>query len=87
VIISAFIIILLDWQGSVQAVSAKIMSRDCKRLVDYQSSTECKPSIYVRGRKVRVADVGGGSNYKMPKEFPFNIGVDIEGKYDRDIKI
>ncbi|MDP7600842.1 MAG: hypothetical protein QF605_05595, partial [Rhodospirillales bacterium] len=55
VIISAFIILLFGWQGSVLAVSAKIMSRDCKRLVSYQSSAEYKPGVYVRGRKVRIA--------------------------------
>ena len=51
VIISAFIILLFGWQGSVLAVSAKIMTRDCKRLVSYQSSAEYKPGVYMRGRE------------------------------------
>ncbi|MBT7954194.1 MAG: hypothetical protein HN731_03325 [Rhodospirillaceae bacterium] len=77
---------LTGWQSSANAASAKIKSRDCKRLVGHQSSAEYKPGVDVRGRKVRGADAGGGSTYKLPKEFSFNIGVDIAEKYGLDDK-
>ncbi len=85
-IVSTIILLAFSWQSSVEAASAKIKSRDCKRLVGHQSSAEYKPGVDVRGRKVTGADAGGGSTYKLPKEFSFDIGVDIAKKYGLDKK-
>jgi len=86
-IISAFVMLpLLSWPSATDAASAKIKSRDCQRLVGHQSSAAYKPGVDVRGRKVRGADAGGGSTYKLPKEFSFDIGVDIAEKYGLDKK-
>tara|TARA_B100000315_G_scaffold246879_1_gene274780 strand:+ start:1505 stop:1912 length:408 start_codon:yes stop_codon:yes gene_type:complete len=86
VIVSIIVLPLLGWQSSAEAASAKITSRDCQRLVRHQGSAEYKPGVDVRGKKVRSADAGGGSTYKLPKEFSFDIGVDIAEKYGLDAK-
>jgi hypothetical protein len=74
------------WLAPAEAATAKIASRDCKRLVGHQGSAAYKPGVDVRGKKVRSAHAGGGSTYKLPKEFSFNIGVDIAAKYGLDSK-
>ncbi len=82
------VVFLCGWHVPAEAASATISSRDCQRVVRHQASADVayKPGVDVRGKKVKPADAGGGSAYKLPKEFSFNIGVDIAAKYGLDAK-
>jgi hypothetical protein len=82
------VLLFSGWITTVVATTATatITSRDCKLLVHHQGGAEYKPGVDVRGRKVRSAGAGGGSTFKLPKEFSFNIGVDIAAKYGLDVK-
>jgi hypothetical protein len=56
---------------------------DCKRIARYAPSAdvEYKPGVDARGRKVAPADVGGGSQIKIPDEITIPIGIDLDEKY------
>jgi hypothetical protein len=63
--------------GIAQAagIKAKVSGRDCKRLVQLQSSAEVnyKPGIDVHGRRVAGADMVGGIKLKLPEIVQFDI--------------
>ena len=82
------IVLLNSWNVPVKAAEATISSRDCQRLVRHQARGDVtyKPGVDVRGKKVKPADAGGDSTFKLPKEYSFNIGVDIAAKYGLDAK-
>ena len=88
IILVIAVLLLGSWSNSVDAASATITSKDCKSLVRQQANADVayKPGVDVRGKKVRSADAGGDSSLKLPKEFSFNIGVDIAAKYGLDAK-
>lgn len=72
----------------VAASGVKISPKECQRLVRHQARNDVnyKPGVDARGKKVKGADLNGGSKLKLPKEFSFNIGVDIAKKYGMDKK-
>ena len=60
----------------------RVTKRDCKKVLKRQTrSAEYKPGVDVRGRKVKSADLGGGSPIKLPKEITIDIGIDLDEKY------
>jgi hypothetical protein len=88
IFLTVFALSLTVWDAPANAASAKISARDCQRVVRHQAKPNVayKPGVDVRGKKANPADLGGGSTFKMPKEFSFNIGVDIAEKYGLDDK-
>ena len=60
----------------------RVTKRDCKRVLKRQTkSAEYKPGVDARGRRVKSADLGGGSPIKLPKEITIDIGIDLDEKY------
>jgi len=75
---------------SAEAAGSKISisKKDCQRLVRHQARDDVayKPGVDVRGKKVTGADLNGGSQLKLPKEFSFDLNIDIAKKYGLDAK-
>lgn len=63
--------------------TVQITREDCGRLVRHlpAADVEYKPGVDVRGRKVAPADLGGGSQWKVPEAITIDIGIDLEEKY------
>ncbi len=84
---AAFLLALLLALPAQAGSRGKVSERDCKKLLkNAQVGAEYQPGVDVRGRRVKEADLGGGSKIKVPKEISFNIGVDIAEKYGLDGK-
>ncbi|MCW8915448.1 MAG: hypothetical protein OQK24_06280 [Magnetovibrio sp.] len=62
---------------------ASVKTKDCKRLMKRNArvGANYKAGVDVRGKKVKSADLDGGSNFKLPKEITIDFGLDLAGKY------
>lgn len=78
----------IGWTATVEAATATITPSDCQLLLRKQvaAGAAYTPGVDVRGKKVTPADIGGGSSFKLPKEFSFELGVDIAAEYGLDAK-
>jgi hypothetical protein len=81
-------VLLLAFSASLLVAPAvgqdkvRVTKRDCKRVLKRQvKSAEYKPGVDARGRRVKSADLGGGSPIKLPKEITIDIGIDLDEKY------
>ena len=65
-----------------------ISKKDCQRLVRHQARKDVayKPGVDVRSKKVTGANLNGGNQLKLPKEFSFDLNIDIAKKYGLDKK-
>lgn len=67
--------------ASAKGSSVKLTRSECNRIVKHQSSAEYKPGVDVRGKKVKGADLPGGSPIKLPETISIDIGFDLDKKY------
>lgn len=67
--------------ASAKGSSVKVSRSECNRIVKHQSSAEYKPGVDVRGKKVKEADLPGGSPIKLPETISIDIGFDLDKKY------
>ena len=67
--------------ASAKGSSVKVSRSECKGFVKHQSSAEYKPGTDARGKKVREADLPGGSPIKLPETISIDIGFDLDKKY------
>ena len=81
-------VLLLAFSASLLTAPAvsqskiQVKKRDCRKVLKRQmKSAEYKPGVDARGRKVKSADLGGGSPIKLPKEITIDIGIDLDEKY------
>ena len=61
--------------------TVKVSKSECRRISKHQSTADYKPGVDARGKKVKDADMPGGSPIKMPETISIDIGVDLEKKY------
>lgn len=56
---------------------------DCRAMVKHvpEAGVAYQPGVDVRGKRVKPADVGGGSSWKVPESITIDIGIDIAEKY------
>ena len=81
-------VLLLAFSASLLVAPAvgqdkvRVTKRECKRVLKRQvKSAEYQPGVDARGRRVKSADLGGGSPIKLPKEITIDIGIDLDEKY------
>jgi hypothetical protein len=67
--------------ASAKGSSVKLSKSECSRIVKHQSSAEYKPGTDARGKKVKEADLPGGSPIKLPETITIDIGFDLDKKY------
>ena len=67
--------------ASAKSSSVKVSRSECNRIVKHQSSAEYKPGVDARGKKVKEADLPGGSPIKLPETISIDIGFDLDKKY------
>lgn len=67
--------------ASAKGSSVKVSRSECKGFVKHQSSAEYKPGVDARGKKVKEADLPGGSPIKLPETISIDIGFDLDKKY------
>ncbi|MBM3582845.1 MAG: hypothetical protein FJX37_12875 [Alphaproteobacteria bacterium] len=67
--------------ASAKGSSVKLSRSECSRIVKHQSSAEYKPGTDARGKKVKEADLPGGSPIKLPETISIDIGFDLDKKY------
>ena len=67
--------------ASAKGSSVKVSLSECNRIVKHQSSAEYKPGVDARGKKVKGADLPGGSPIKLPETISIDIGFDLDKKY------
>jgi hypothetical protein len=67
--------------ASAKGSSVKLSKSECARIVKHQSSAEYKPGTDARGKKVKGADLPGGSPIKLPETITIDIGFDLDKKY------
>ena len=70
--------------GSKAETSQIVVTKsECKRLIRHSASADVayQAGVDVRGKKVKGADLNGGSRIKNPKEISFNYGIDLNEKY------
>ena len=67
--------------ASAKGSSVKVSRSECKGFVKHQSSAEYKPGTDARGKKVKEADLPGGSPIKLPETISIDIGIDLDKKY------
>ena len=67
--------------ASAKGSSVKVSRGECNRIVKHQSSAEYKPGVDARGKKVKEADLPGGSPIKLPETISIDIGFDLDKKY------
>ena len=88
----ATLAVVISISGPPPAVSAEgkvtISKRDCQRLVRHQARADVvfKPGVDVRGNKVTGANLNRDQEIKLPREFSFNLNIDIAQKYGLDAK-
>ena len=67
--------------ASAKGSSVKLSKSECGRIGKHQSSAEYKPGTDARGKKVKEADLPGGSPIKLPDTISIDIGFDLDKKY------
>ena len=89
---TATLAVVMLMSVSPPAVSAEakvtISKRDCQRLVRHQTRADAafKPGVDVRGNKVTGANPRRDQEIKLPKEFSFNLNIDMAQKYGLDAR-
>ena len=70
------------------ATKVTISKQECQRLLRNRARADVtfKPGVSVRGNKVTGANLYGDPKIKLPKEFSFNLNIDIAKKYGLDTK-
>ncbi len=88
IILTSLALSMLFTPGLVQAADkpvtkASVKTKDCKRLMKRNArvGANYKAGVDVRGKKVKSADLDGGSNFDLPKEIVIDFGLDLAGKY------
>ena len=90
--LAAITILTLAFAITQPAVSAgakvTISKQDCQRLLRNRARADVtfKPGVSVRGNKVTGANLHADQKIKLPKEFSFNLNIDIAKKYGLDTK-
>ncbi|MBI4182626.1 MAG: hypothetical protein HY521_01355 [Proteobacteria bacterium] len=75
---------LLSAAAAESADTIITVSRDeCDRVVRHTPAPDVtyKPGVDVYGRQVAPADLGGGSQIELPKEFTIDLAVDITDRF------
>jgi hypothetical protein len=67
--------------ASAKGSSVKLSRSECADITKHQSSAEYKPGTDARGKKVKEADLPGGSPIKLPETITIDIGFDLDKKY------
>ena len=67
--------------ASAKGAAVKVSRSECNRIVKHQSGAEYKPGVDTRGKKVKEADLPGGSPIKLPETISIDIGIDLDKKY------
>jgi hypothetical protein len=67
--------------ASAKGSSVKVTRSECRSIAKHQSSAEYKPGTDARGKKVKEADLPGGSPIKLPETISIDIGIDLDKKY------
>ncbi len=70
---------------AAHAETLALSSADCKKPVQHVPADDAtyKPGVDVRGKPVVPADLGGGSNLKIPEEIHIQIGIDLADRLAR----
>jgi hypothetical protein len=78
--ISFLLVISIIYSAAAQTVT--VSEADCARLTSHtpDSDVAYKPGVDVNGNAVAPADLNGGVNIAMPKEFTIPITVDLQKK-------
>ena len=85
----AIVMLISDPPPAISAeAKVTISKRDCQRLVRHQARADVafKPGMDVRGNKVTGANLLREPTIKLPKEFSFNLNIDIAQKYGLDAR-
>lgn len=64
-----------------RAADVKVSKSECRRIVKHESTADYKPGLDARGRKVKGADLPGGSPIKLPETISIDVGFDLDKKY------
>jgi hypothetical protein len=69
--------------GAEDATKVNISRADCRALVRHvpDKGVAYQPGVDVRGKKVKPADVGGGSAWQVPESISIDIKIDIGEKF------
>jgi len=68
---------------AADAAKLSISRADCRALVKHvpDPSVAYQPGVDVRGKKVKPADLGGGSSWQVPESITIDIMIDIADKF------
>ncbi|MBI2978404.1 MAG: hypothetical protein HYY38_06190 [Rhodospirillales bacterium] len=68
---------------ATDAAKLTISRADCRTLVKHvpDPGVAYQPGVDVRGKKVKPADVGGGSSWQVPESVTIDIMIDIAEKF------
>lgn len=72
---------LQSWAADAKGSSVKVSKSECRRIVKHESTADYKPGVDARGKKVKGADLPGGSPIKLPETISIDIGFDLDKKY------
>jgi hypothetical protein len=77
------LLLLLSFPALAAEDHVQVTRRDCDNVSVYTPSPDVnyQPGKDVYGRSVAPADLGGGSNIKMPDQIDINIGIKLDEKY------
>ncbi len=67
--------------ADVKGSSVRVTKSECRRIAKHESTADYKPGVDARGKKVKGADLPGGSPIKLPETISIDIGIDLDKKY------
>ncbi len=67
--------------ADAKGASVIVTKSECRRIGKHESTAAYKPGVDARGRKVKDADLPGGSPIKLPETISIDIGIDLDKKY------
>ena len=70
-----------SWAADAKGSTVKVSKNECRRISKHESTADYKPGVDARGRKVKDADLPGGSPIKLPETIAIDIGIDLDKKY------
>jgi len=79
-VVLALIVLPAD---AADAAKLAISRADCRALVTHvpDPGVAYQPGVDVRGKRVKPADVGGGSSWQVPESITIDIMIDIAEKF------
>ena len=77
----AFLVPVDSGAADAKGSSVRVSKGECRRIGKRESTADYKPGVDARGKKVKDADLPGGSPIKLPETISIDIGFDLDKKY------